>query len=82
MDLSQFKLGTEAGTQCSLERLGIIPARSLSKGKFGSLVSLQLSIKTHYPPPVNIPKPVVVRDLVRGYPAATTQIKSGKKVVW
>lgn len=64
----------------SLEILGIVPTRSLSKWKFGSLMSLRLSsFKTHYPPPSqSASQPVVVRGLVPGRPAATTQLKPGE----
>ena len=79
LDLGQFQLGVgmERGA-CSLERLGIVPARMLGAGKFGSLASLRLSFKTHYPPPPATPaQPVVVRGLVLGYPASQTQLKKG-----
>ena len=80
LDLAHFQLGlgTEGGV-CSLEKLGIVPARMLGGGKFGSLASLRFSFKTHYPPlPASPAQPVVVRGIVPGYPAAGTQLKTGE----
>ena len=77
IDLSQFQLGVP----CSLEKLGIVPTRSLGKKKFGSLMSLQFSFKSHYPPPSNISYPVVIRAVIPGYPAASTSLKSGKILI-
>lgn len=80
MDISQFGLGVR-GTPCSLERLGIVPSRSLTKGKFGSSISLLYSSKSSYPPPLEISQPVHIRGVVPGSPAAVTQqIYSGKLV--
>lgn len=80
LDLAQFQLGVGLeGGACSLDKLGIVPARVLGKGKFGSLASLRLSFKTHYPPPPAAPSPpVVIRGLVSGLPASGTQLKPGK----
>ncbi len=78
LDLSRYKLGVEGGVPCSLERLGIVPVRSLGKGKFGSLASLRFSFKTQYPPPPASTQPVVVRGVLPGKPAAETPLKSGE----
>ena len=81
VDLSRYQLGTEGGRgSCSLEKLGIVPVRSLGKGKFGSLASLRFSFKTQYPPPPISTQPVIIRGVLPGKPAAETRLKSGKVV--
>ena len=81
IDLSQFQLGVGL-TPCSLETLGIVPARSLIKGKFGSLSSLvnprsysRGTFKQHYPPSSSSShsQPVIIRGIVPGSPVAVTQ---------
>ena len=80
INLSQFQLGVGL-TPCSLDTLGIVPARSLIKGKFGSLISLAPSrsysrstFKHHYPPSHSSSfHPVIIRGVVPGSPAAVTQ---------
>ena len=81
IDLSQFQLGVGL-TPCSLDTLGIVPARSLIKGKFGSLSSLasprhysRSKFKQHYPPlsPSSSFQPVIIRGIIPGSPAAVTQ---------
>ena len=79
IDLSQFQLGVGL-TPCSLETLGIVPARSLIKGKFGSLSSLvnprsysRGTFKQHYPPSSSHSQPVIIRGIVPGSPVAVTQ---------
>ncbi len=69
LDLSQFGLGAGL-TRCSLERLGIVPSRSLSKGKFGSTFSLKYP---KYPSTSDLSQPVLIRGVVPGSPAAVTQ---------
>lgn len=75
LDLTQFQLGA-GEVACSLEKLGVVPARVLSKGKFGSLISLRFSFKTHYPPPPS--QPVIIRGVLPGYPAAVMRLKPGE----
>ena len=80
LDILQFGLGVR-GTPCSLERLGIVPSRSLTKGKFGSSHSILHSSKSPYTPPLEISQPVLIRGVVPGSPAAVTQqVYSGKQV--
>ncbi len=67
--LSQFSLGVDL-TPCSLEKLGIVPARSLSKGKFGSTFSLK---HLKYPSSSELLQPVLIRGVVPGSPAAVSQ---------
>ena len=76
IDISQFQLGVGL-TPCSLDTLGIVPARSLIKGKFGSLSSLVAprnhsrgTFKQHYPPSYH---PVIIRGVIPGSPVAVTQ---------
>ena len=79
IDLSQFQLGVENMT-CSLEKLGIVPAKSMEREKFSSLVSLQFSFKTRFPL-VKHAKPVVIKGIVPGSPAAVTQLKPGEPLM-
>ncbi len=80
IDLSQFQLGVGL-TPCSLETLGIVPARSLIKGKFGSLSSLVIprsysrgTFKQHYPPSSSShSQPVIIRGIVPGSPVGVTR---------
>jgi hypothetical protein len=79
IDLSQFQLGVGL-TPCSLETLGIVPARSLIKGKFGSLSSLVIprsysrgTFKQHYPPSSSHSQPVIIRGIVPGSPVGVTR---------
>lgn len=81
IDLSQFQLGVGL-TPCSLETLGIVPARSLIKGKFGSLSSLvnprsfsRGTFKQHYPPSSSSShsQPVIIRGIIPGSPVAVTR---------
>jgi len=83
LDLAQFKLG--AGSEngvCSLEKLGIVPARMLGRGKFGSLMSLNYSFKTWYPPRpfTSSSQPVIIRAVLSGSPAALVQLRPGEMV--
>lgn len=81
IDLSQFQLGVGL-TPCSLDTLGIVPARSLIKGKFGSLSSLvnprsysRSTFKQHYPPSSasSHSQPVIIRGIIPGSPVAVTR---------
>ena len=82
IDLSQFQLGVGL-TPCSLETLGIVPARSLIKGKFGSLSSIvnprsysRGTFRQHYPPSSSTSshsQPVIIRGVIPGSPVAVTQ---------
>ena len=71
INLTQFHLGV-GGTPCSLEAMGIVPTRSLGRTKFGSLVSLRVSFKSHYPSSTH-QNPVVIRGVAPTSPAAVTQ---------
>lgn len=70
--------GTSSGLAThSLEALGIVPVRSLTKGKFGSLTSLKLKSKYSQFPVSS--QPVVIRGVIPGTPAAQTQrLKPGE----
>ena len=80
IDLSQFQLGVGL-TPCSLDTLGIVPARSLIRGKFGSLSSLvnprsfRGTFKQHYPPSSTSShsQPVIIRGIIPGSPVAVTR---------
>ena len=77
---------------CSLERLGIVPVRSLGKGKFGSLRALHFSLMSPWQrqhrqstghsstSPGSSPQPVVVKGMRTGCPAADTSLKQGEWV--
>lgn len=69
---------------CSLERLGIVPARSLSKGKFGSLLSLQFSFRSQQqrhppppPPPQHLPSPPTPTPLSTPQPVVVKGMRRG-----
>ena len=82
IDLSRYQLGAEGELpRCSLERLGIVPVRSLGKGKFGSLASLRFSFKTQYPPPPADTNPVVIRGVLPKQPAADTNLVAGDTII-
>ena len=77
INLSQFQLGVGL-TPCSLDTLGIVPARSLIKGRFGSFAPSRSysrsTFKQHYPPSHSSSfHPVIIRGVIPGSPAAVTQ---------
>lgn len=95
LDLTQLHQQAGSGMldmiPCSLERLGIVPARSLGKGKFGSLLSLQFSFRPQQKQqqqnqqrlqspttPGSTPQPVVVKGVRPGCPASGTALKPGE----
>lgn len=77
IDLTPYKFDAD-GTPCSLETLGLVPAKPLARKWFGSLSNLRISFK-NYPPPTS-QSPVVVREVIPGSPAAVSQqLMSGER---